>query len=58
MIMNKIKKPSKDQAVPVHAMKAYNGSSCTAPLILNLGTTWRQVMKLMLWLIYPLPMAK
>jgi len=57
MIMNKIQKPSKDQAVPVHAMKAHNGSSCIAPLILNLGTRWKQVIKLMLWLPYPLPLG-
>ena len=54
--MNKIQKPCKDQAV--HAMKAYKGSSCIAPLILNLGTRWKQVIKLMLWPNYPLPMEK
>lgn len=55
MIKNKIKKTSKDQAVPVHAMKAYNGSSCIAPLILKLGTRRKQVIKLMFWPTYPPP---
>jgi hypothetical protein len=58
MIMNKIQKPNKDQAVPVHAMKAYKGSSCIGPLIFKLGTRWKQVIKLMLWPTYPLPMGK
>jgi len=58
MITNEIQKSSKDRAVPVHATKAYKGSSCIAPLILNLGTRWKQVIKLMLWPNYPLPMGK
>jgi len=31
----------KKVTVPLHAMKAYRGSSSTAPLILNLDTGWR-----------------
>ena len=30
----------KDNAVPVHAMKAYRGSEVTAPPILNFGSRW------------------
>jgi len=53
MILNKIKKLSKDQAVSVHVTKAYKGSSRIAPRILNLGMRWKQVIKLMLWPTYP-----
>jgi len=51
--MNKIQKLSKDQAVSVHVMKAYKGSSRIAPPILSLGMRWKQVIKLMLWPTYP-----
>jgi hypothetical protein len=39
------------KAVPVHAMKAYRGSSGIAPLVLNLGTRYR-VVNLTLWPLY------
>jgi len=28
------------KAVPVHAMKAYRGSKCVAPVIPNFGSRW------------------
>jgi hypothetical protein len=33
-------------AVPVYSMKAYRGDKGAAPLMLNLGTVWRWVVKL------------
>jgi len=38
--------------VPVHAMKAYVNSKSIAPLILNLSTRWRWVVKFTPWLLY------
>jgi len=35
----------KSKFLPAHAMKAYRGSSSTGPLVLNLGTVRRQVVK-------------
>ena len=35
----------KVKTVPVHAMKAYKGSTGIAPLIRNLDTEWRWVAK-------------
>jgi hypothetical protein len=35
--------------VPVHAMKAYKGSTYIAPFILNLGMRWKWVISLMFW---------
>jgi hypothetical protein len=32
----------KDSVVPVHTMKEYRGSRGITPLILNLGTRWRE----------------
>jgi hypothetical protein len=29
----------RDKALPVHSMKAYRGSTCITPLILNLGSS-------------------
>jgi len=43
----------KRSKVTVHAMKACRGSTCKAPLILNLGTRWRWVVNLKLRLLYP-----
>jgi hypothetical protein len=31
----------KGTAVPVHTMKAYRGSLCTAVFFINLSTSWR-----------------
>jgi len=36
----------KGKAVPVHAMKAYGGRRCIAPLLLSLSTRWRQVVNI------------
>jgi hypothetical protein len=36
-----IDKKIKGNVVPVPAVKAYRGSRCIAPFILNLGTEWR-----------------
>ena len=41
------------KVVPVHAMKAYVDSRGISPLILNLSTRWKWVVKFTPWLIYP-----
>jgi hypothetical protein len=43
----------KGEVVPVHVMKAYNGSKLIAPLIRNLGTTSEVV----LWLKFTLELV-
>jgi hypothetical protein len=35
------------------AGKAYRGSRCIAPPILNLGTWWRWMMNSTIWSLYP-----
>jgi len=35
------------KAVPVHSMKAYSGSRSIAPVIINLGTSWKWLVSLM-----------
>jgi hypothetical protein len=46
------KKKSWLQVIPVHAMTAYKGSGCIAPLILNLSTGWRWAVSFMPCLLY------
>ena len=41
-VTNKVKKVK----LPIHAMKAYVGTRCIAPLILNLGNRWRSAVSL------------
>jgi hypothetical protein len=36
-----VKLKVKDDVIPVNTMKAYKGSTFTAPLIPNLGISWR-----------------
>jgi hypothetical protein len=40
-IVNFVIMSLKGKVVPLHAIKAYRGSRCADPLILNLGTKWR-----------------
>jgi hypothetical protein len=41
---------SKGKTVPVLTMKAYKGSRVTATLIPNLGTGWRYIVNIILYL--------
>jgi len=41
------------KVVPVHAMKAYRGNTCTAPLIHNQGTRWRWLVNFKPGHVYP-----
>lgn len=43
----------KGKAVPMHAIKAYRGIGGTAPIIRNLGTRGREVVKFKLPPLYP-----
>lgn len=43
---------TKGKAFLVHALKSYRESRGVAPLIHNLGTTWRSVVNLMLRSLY------
>ena len=45
MVISKVKV----KVVPLHSMEACRGSRDIVPLILNLGTTWRQVFNFIPW---------
>lgn len=42
----------KQDDVPVHSLKAFRRKRGTAPLIIDIGTTWRWVVRFMPWLSF------
>jgi hypothetical protein len=49
VLRTRLKKVEKNKNVPAHSTKACRWSRCIAPLVLNFGATWRNVVIFTLW---------